>query len=388
MSSILNTYARKKISFKKGKGCYLYADDGKKYLDFVQGIAVNSLGHCHSHLIKTINKQSKKLWHVSNAFTILEQEKLAQRLCKHTFADAVAFQNSGTEATELAIKLARKYFYSQGKKNKNKVITFQGAFHGRTLAALFAANNPKHIEGFGPKVNGFDQVPFADHEALKKAVTDDTAAIMVEPIFGEGGVKVVPDYCIKGIRELCDEKDVLLILDEVQCGVGRTGKFFAFEHTGVIPDIVPIAKGIGSGFPIGACLMTKKVASCMTPGSHGSTFGGNPLAMSVGNAVLDIIFKKGFLKNVQKISKYFHKELHKLQSEYPKVVKEVRGAGLLVGLEISKDQTEFIKKLSDNKLLTVKASENVVRLLPPLTVKKQNIDEAVTILKKVCKTYR
>ena len=388
MSSILNTYARKKISFKKGKGCYLYADDGKKYLDFVQGIAVNSLGHCHSHLIKTINKQSRKLWHVSNAFTILEQEKLAQRLCKHTFADAVAFQNSGTEATELAIKLARKYFYSQGKKNKSRVITFQGAFHGRTLAALFAANNPKHIEGFGPKVNGFDQVPFADHEALKKAVTDDTAAIMVEPIFGEGGVKVVPDYCIKGIRELCDEKDVLLILDEVQCGVGRTGKFFAFEHTGVIPDIVPIAKGIGSGFPIGACLMTKKVASCMSPGSHGSTFGGNPLAMSVGNAVLDIIFKKGFLKNVQKISKYFHKELHKLQSEYPKVVKEVRGAGLLVGLKIFKDQTEFIKKLSDNKLLTVKASENVVRLLPPLTVKKQNIDEAVTILKKVCKTYR
>jgi acetylornithine/N-succinyldiaminopimelate aminotransferase len=388
MSSILNTYARKKISFKKGKGCYLYANDGQKYLDFVQGIAVNSLGHCHSHLIKTINKQSKKLWHVSNAFTILEQEKLAQRLCKHTFADAVAFQNSGTEATELAIKLARKYFYSQGKKNKNKVITFQGAFHGRTLAALFAANNPKHIEGFGPKVNGFDQVPFADHEALKKAVSDDTAAIMVEPIFGEGGVKVVPDYCIKGIRELCDEKDVLLILDEVQCGVGRTGKFFAFEHTGVIPDIVPIAKGIGSGFPIGACLMTKKVASCMTPGSHGSTFGGNPLAMSVGNAVLDIIFKKGFLKNVQKISKYFHKELHKLQSEYPKVVKEVRGAGLLVGLKISKDQTEFIKKLSDNKLLTVKASENVIRLLPPLTVKKQNIDEAVTILKKVCKTYK
>ncbi len=388
MSSILNTYARKKISFKKGKGCYLYADDGKKYLDFVQGIAVNSLGHWHGHVIKTINKQTKKLWHVSNAFTILEQEKLAQRLCKHTFADAVAFQNSGTEATELAIKLARKYFYSQGKKNKNKVVTFQGAFHGRTLAALFAANNSKHIEGFGPKVNGFDQVPFADHEALKKVVTDDTAAIMVEPIFGEGGVKVVPDYCIKGIRELCDEKDVLLILDEVQCGVGRTGKFFAFEHTGVIPDIVPIAKGIGSGFPIGACLMTKKVASCMTPGSHGSTFGGNPLAMSVGNAVLDIIFKKGFLKNVQKISKYFHKELHKLQSEYPKVVKEVRGAGLLVGLKISKDQTEFIKKLSDNKLLTVKASENVIRLLPPLTVKKQNIDEAVTILKKVCKTYR
>jgi len=357
-------------------------------LDFVQGIAVNSLGHCHSYLIKTINKQSKKLWHVSNAFTILEQEKLAQRLCKHTFADAVAFQNSGTEATELAIKLARKYFYSQGKKNKNKVVTFQGAFHGRTLAALFAANNPKHIEGFGPKVNGFDQVPFADHEALKKAVTDDTAAIMIEPIFGEGGVKVVPDYCIKGIRELCDEKGVLLILDEVQCGVGRTGKFFAFEHTGVIPDIVPIAKGIGSGFPMGACLMTKKVASCMAPGSHGSTFGGNPLAMSVGNAVLDIIFKKGFLKDVQKISKYFHKKLHKLQSEYPKVVKEVRGVGLLVGLKISKDQTKFIKKLSDNKLLTVKASENVVRLLPPLTVKKQNIDEAVTILKKVCKTYR
>jgi len=387
MSSILNTYARKKISFKKGKGCYLYADNGKKYLDFAQGIAVNSLGHCHEHLVKIINKQSKKLWHVSNAFIIPEQEKLAQRLCKHTFADVVAFQNSGTEATELSIKLARKYFYSKGKKDKNRIITFEGAFHGRTLAALFAANNPKHIEGFGPKIDGFDQVPFADHEALKKAVTDNTAAIMIEPVFGEGGVKIVPDYCLKGIKELCDEKDILLILDEVQCGTGRTGKFFAFEHSGVIPDIVPIAKGIGGGFPIGACLMNKKVASAMSPGSHGSTFGGNPMAMSIGNGVLDIILKKGFLNNVSKISKYFHKELKKIQSKYPKVIKEIRGLGLLVGIQLFKDPGQVIEQLMKNNLLAVKSSENVVRMLPPLIVKKKEIDQAIGILDKVCNNF-
>ena len=387
MSSILNTYARKKISFKKGKGSYLYSDDGKRYLDFAQGIAVNSLGHCHDHLVKTINKQSKKLWHVSNAFTIPEQEKLAKRLCKHTFAEAVAFQNSGTEATELSIKLARRYFYSKGEKEKNRIITFKGAFHGRTLAALFAANNPKHIEGFGPKIDGFDQVPFGDHEALKGAVNDNTAAIMIEPIFGEGGVKVVPDYCIKGIRELCDEKDILLILDEVQSGVGRTGKFFAFEHTKVDPDIVPIAKGIGGGFPIGACLMTKQVASVMSPGSHGSTFGGNPLAMSIGNAVLDVILKKGFLNGVTKISDYFYKELEKLKSKYPKIIKEIRGQGLLIGVQLFNDTAKFVEELVKNKLLTVKAGENVIRILPPLIVKKSEINESIGILDKVCNKF-
>jgi len=388
MSSVLKTYNRKKISFKKGKGCYLYSTNGKKYLDFVQGIAVNSLGHSNDYLIKAINKQSKKLWHVSNAFIIPEQERLAKRLTQKTFADYVAFQNSGAEATETAIKVARRYFYSKGYPKKNRILCLNKSFHGRTLATVFASNNKKLMEGFYPKVDGFDHFNFGNYKSLKKAITNRTAAIMVETIMGEGGIKVIPDHFLKNLRKICNKKKILLILDEVQCGIGRTGKFFAFEYAKIKPDIVPIAKGIGGGFPIGACLMTKKVASGMTPGSHGTTFGGNPLAMSVGNAVLDTIFKKGFLKNVQKISKYFHKELKKLKQEHPRVIKEIRGMGLLVGLKISKDQTKFIKKLLDNKLLTVKAAENVVRLLPPLTVKKKNIDEAVAILNKVCKTYK
>ena len=388
MSSILNTYNRKKISFKRGKGCYLYSTNGKKYLDFVQGIAVNSLGHANDHLIRAINKQSKKVWHVSNAFIIPEQEKLAKRLTQKTFADYVAFQNSGAEATEVAIKVARRYFYSKGKPKKNRILCLNNSFHGRTLATIFASNNKKSTEGFFPKVEGFDHFNFGNHKELEKKITSKTAAIMVETIMGEGGIKVIPDFCLRGLRKICNRKKILLILDEVQCGIGRTGKFFAFEHAKIKPDIVPIAKGIGGGFPIGACLMTKKVASGMKPGSHGTTFGGNPLAMSVGNAVLDVIFKKGFLKNVQKISKYFHKELEKLKQEYPNVIEEVRGMGLLIGIKVSQDQTKFIKKLLDYKLLTVRAAENVVRLLPPLTVKKKNIDEAVVILKKVCKTYR
>ena len=388
MSSILNTYNRKKVSFKRGKGCYLYSTNGKKYLDFVQGIAVNSLGHANEHLIRAINKQSKKVWHVSNAFIIPEQEKLAKRLTQKTFADYVAFQNSGAEATEVAIKVARRYFYSIGQPKKNRILCINKSFHGRTLATLFASNNKKMMEGFYPKVDGFDHFNFGNHKELEKKITSKTAAIMVETIMGEGGIKVIPDFCLRGLRKICNRKKILLILDEVQCGIGRTGKFFAFEHAKIKPDIVPIAKGIGGGFPLGACLMTKKVASGMKPGSHGTTFGGNPLAMSVGNAVLDVIFKKGFLKNVEKISRYFHKELQKLKKEYPKVIKDVRGMGLLVGIKISQDQTKFIKKLSDNKLLTVRAAENVVRLLPPLTVKKKNIDQAVAILKKVCKTYR
>ena len=396
MSSVLGTYARKAISFKEGKGSYLFTENGDKYLDFVQGIATNILGHCHEHLVKTIQEQSKKLWHVSNAFVIPDQERLAKRLTENTFADFVCFQNSGTEATEASIKIARKYFHKIGKPEKNRIITFKGAFHGRTLAALFAANNPKHIEGFGPKVDGFDQVAFpgsqkqsdTDHKSIKKAINKNTAAIMVETIMGEGGIKVIPDFCLKGLRKICNEKKILLILDEVQCGIGRTGKFFAFEHAGIKPDIVPIAKGIGGGFPMGACLVNKKVASGMAPGTHGTTFGGNPLAMSVGNAVLDVILEKKFLKNVEKISNYFHVELKKTQDEYPKVIKEVRGIGLLVGLRIYVDQTTFIKKLADKKLLTIRAAENVVRLLPPLNVKKQEIDLAIAILKKVCKNYK
>ena len=388
MSSVLNTYSRKKISFKKGKGCYLYSSKGKKYLDFVQGIAVNSLGHSNDYLNKAINKQSKKLWHVSNVFIIPEQEKLAKRLTQKTFADYVVFQNSGAEATEAAIKIARRYFYSKGQPKKNRILCINKSFHGRTLATIFASNSKKMMEGFYPKVDGFDHFNFADHKDLEKKITKKTAAIMVETIMGEGGIKVIPDFCLRHLRKLCNKKKILLILDEVQCGIGRTGKFFAYEHAKIKPDIVPIAKGIGGGFPIGACLMTKKVASGMTPGSNGTTFGGNPLAMSVGNAVLDVIFKKGFLRNVQQTSKYFHNELQNLKKKYPKVILEVRGMGLLLGLKISKDQNKFINKLLENKLLAVRAAENVIRLLPPLNVKKKNIDEAVAILNKVCKTYK
>jgi acetylornithine/N-succinyldiaminopimelate aminotransferase len=385
MSSILGTYARKNISFSKGKGSYLYDLKGEQYLDFASGIAVNSLGHCHDHLVKIIQEQSKKLWHVSNMFIIPEQEKLAKRLTDYTFADFVCFQNSGSEATEASIKIARKYFHTIGQPNKKRIITFRGAFHGRTLASLFAANNPKHIEGFGPKVDGFDQVPFADVESLKKVITNETAGIMIETILGEGGIKEVPNYCLKGLRELCDEKNLLLILDEVQCGIGRTGDFFAFEKSGIVPDIVPIAKGIGGGFPLGACLLTKKISVGMTPGTHGSTFGGNPLAMAVGNGVLDIILQDGFLDNVKKISKYFDQELIGLKKKYSKIILEVRGRGLLKGLKLAVDNTKFIETLMKYKMLVVKAEEQVIRLFPALIVSKKEIDEAISKINKACK---
>ena len=388
MSALVKNYNRRKISFKKGKGSFIYANNGKKYLDFVQGIAVNSLGHANAYLIKAVNKQSKKLWHVSNAFIIPEGERLAKRLTQKTFADLVMFQNSGAEATEAAIKVARRYFYSIGQPKKNRILCIKNSFHGRTLATIFASGSKKMTEGFGPKVDGFDHFEFGNHKALKKAITNKTAAIMVEPILGEGGIKVIPDWCLRELRKICNQKKILLILDEVQCGIGRSGKFFAFEHAKVKPDIVPIAKGIGGGFPIGAVLMTKKAASGMTPGTHGSTFGGNPLAMSVGNAVLDQIFKKGFLKNVQKISKYFHSELKKIQKQYSNIIKEVRGVGLLIGLQLHSDQAKFIQKLMDNKLLTIRAGENVIRILPPLTVKKKEINLAIKIIRKVCKEYK
>ena len=388
MSSILNTYNRKKINFTKGKGSFLYSKSGKKYLDFIQGIAVNCLGHANDYLIKSIYKQSKKLWHISNVFTIPEQERLAKRLTQKTFADFVAFQNSGAEATEAAIKFARRYFYSKGQPRKNRVLCINNSFHGRTIATIFASNSKKATEGFGPKADGFDHFNFGDHKGLEKAITSRTAAIMVETIMGEGGIKVIPDYCLKGLRKLCNKKNILLILDEVQCGIGRSGKFFAFEHAKIKPDIVPIATGIGGGFPIGAVLVNKKVASGMKPGTHGSTFGGNPLAMSAGNAVMDIMFKKGFLGNVTKNGKYFLSELNKLKEKYPKIIKEVRGKGLLLGLCLYKDQTNFIKKLLDNKLLTVRAAENVVRLLPPLNVTKQEINLGLKIIDNVCKKYK
>ena len=385
MSSLAKNYNRRKIAFKRGKGSFLYSTDGKKYLDFIQGIAVNSLGHSNPNLIRAMNKQAKKVWHVSNAFIIPEGEKLASKIKKRTFADYVIFQNSGTEATETAIKVARRYFYSIGKPKKNRILCVKNSFHGRTLAAIFASGSKKMTEGFGPKIDGFDHFEFGNHKSLKKKISNKTAAIMVEPIMGEGGIKVIPDWCLRELRKICNKKKILLILDEVQCGVGRSGKFFAFEHAKVKPDIVPIAKGIGGGFPMGAVLMTKKVASCMVPGTHGSTFGGNPLAMSIGNAVLDQIFKKGFLKNVKKISVYFHKELNKIKNDYPKLIEEVRGIGLLIGLKLFNNQIKFIKKLENNKLLTIKAAENVVRILPPLNVSKSEVDLAIQIIRKVCK---
>ena len=385
MTYLAKNYNRKKISFKYGRGSYLYSIDNKKYLDFVQGIAVNSLGHAHPKLVETINNQSKKLWHVSNAFQIPEGEKLAKKLCQKTFANFVMFQNSGAEATEAAIKVARRYFYSIGKKNKNIILCVKNSFHGRTLAAIYASGSKKMTEGFGPKVSGFNHFTFGDHKTLMKKITKRTAAIMVEPIMGEGGIKVIPDWCLKELRNLCNKKKILLILDEVQCGISRTGSFFSFEKSKVKPDIVPIAKGIGGGFPIGAVLMNKKVASGMTPGTHGSTFGGNPLAMAVGNKVMDIVSSKKFLKNINYLSKYFLSNLNKIKDQYPNIIKSIRGRGFLIGIQLHKDQTIFIKKLMDNRLLTIRAAENVVRVLPPLNVKKNELDEALKIISKVCK---
>jgi acetylornithine/N-succinyldiaminopimelate aminotransferase len=388
MSYLVKNYNRKKISFSYGKGAYLFTKNKSRYLDFVQGIAVNSLGHTHPKLVKAINDQAKKLWHVSNAFTIPEGEELAKKLVSKTFADYVMFQNSGTEATEAAIKVARKYFYSIGKPKKNRILCVKNSFHGRTIAAIFASGSKKMTEGFGPKVGGFDHFSFGDHKNLQKLITKKTAAVMVETIMGEGGIKVIPDWCLRGLRKICNKKGVLLILDEVQCGIGRTGDFLAFEKSKVKPDIVPIAKGIGGGFPIGAVLMNKKVASVMTAGTHGSTFGGNPLAMKVGSSVIDIVSNKQFLKNIKKNSKYFHDELNKVKIKFPKIIKEIRGKGFLIGIQLFKDQTYFIKSLMKNKLLTIRAAENVVRILPPLNVKKIEIKQALRIIQKVCMSHK
>ena len=391
MGALANNYNRRKISFKYGKGSFLYSTKGKKYLDFVQGIAVNSLGHANPYLIKALNKQAKKVWHVSNAFQIPEAEKLAKMLVQKTFADKVIFQNSGAEATEAAIKIARKYFFSIGKPNKNKILCIKNSFHGRTIAAIYASGSKKMIEGYGPKVPGFDHIDFRNFKPrfpnLRKKIKKNTAAIMVESIMGEGGIKTIPDKCLKYLRKICNEKKILLILDEVQSGIGRSGNFFAYETSKIKPDIVPIAKGIGGGFPIGAVLMTNKVAKAMNPGSHGSTFGGNPNACAVGIEVMKQIFKPRFLNNVKKMSDHLFLGLYNLKSNYPKVIKEIRGKGLLIGIQLNVNQTEFIKSLERNNLLTIRAAENVVRILPPLNVKKNEIDLAVKIIDKVCAEY-
>ena len=387
-SSLAKNYKRRNLSFTKGRGSFLYTKREGKFLDFVQGIAVNSLGHANPSLVKAINKQSKKLWHVSNSFIIPEGEELAKKLTNRTFADAVIFQNSGTEATEAAIKVARRYFYSLGKPKKNRILCIKNSFHGRTLAAINASGSKKMVEGFGPKVGGFDHFKFGNHKELKRKITSKTAAIMIEPIMGEGGIKVIPAWCLKELRQICNKKKILLILDEVQCGIGRSGKFFSYEYANIKPDIVPIAKGIGGGFPIGAVLMTKKVSKAMVPGTHGSTFGGNPLAMSVGNAVMDEIFKKGFLSKVKSNSKYFISGLNKIKNKFPNIIKEIRGVGLILGIQLHHDQTKFIHSLMKNKLLTIRAAENVIRILPPLNVSKNEINIALKIINKVCNGYK
>ena len=388
MSALANNYNRRKIAFKKGKGSFLFSTKGEKYLDFLSGIAVNTLGHSNSILNKALLKQSRKLWHVSNSFLIPEGEKLALKIVNNTFADSVMFVNSGAEANEAAIKIARKYYYSKGKPYKNRILCIKNSFHGRTLANIYASGSKKMTEGFGPKVDGFDHFNFGNIDSLKKKITRKTAAIFFETAMGESGIKVNSKKFLREVKSICSKKKILLILDEVQCGIGRSGKFFAFEYSNIKPDIVPIAKGIGGGFPIGAVLMSKEVSKYMGPGTHGSTFGGNPLAMSVGNAVMDQILKKNFLMNIRSLSRYFIKELNIIKKKYPNIISEVRGIGYLIGLKLKIDQTKFIEQLTKNKLLTIRAAENVVRILPPLNVKKLELDMALKIINKVCSDYK
>ena len=388
MSYVLETYARSvKDNFVKGEGCYLYTDKGEKYLDFVQGIAVNALGHNHEYLVKTMKSQADKPWHISNLFLIQEQEKFAKRLCELTKFDSVGFQNSGAEATELAIKAAVKYFYSIRKPEKNKILCINSSFHGRTIATISAGNNPKHTEGF-PNLPNFDHFDFGNHEQLKDKITEKTCAILIEPILGEGGVKVIPDHCLKGLRELCDEKNILLICDEIQCGYYRSGKFFAHQYANIKPDIVPFAKAVAGGYPSGGCLFVEKVADCMKVGTHGSTFAGSPMAMGLANAVLDVMLKPEFDEHILKVSKYFFNQLNNIQNKFPKIIKEIRGKGLMIGLQFFEEPNKFLKEFYNNKLIMVKASDNVIRILPPLNVKKKEIDEGINIINKTLQEYK
>ena len=382
IAPILPTYARADVAFERGEGSWLIATDGRRFLDFGSGIAVNSCGHSHPHLVKALTEQAAKLWHTSNLYQMPEGRRLAERLIAHTFADTVFFCNSGAEANEAAIKMARKFHAAQGHPEKFRIITFEGAFHGRTLATIAAGGQKKYLEGFGPKVDGFDQVPFGDHEALKAAITSETAAIMIEPIQGEGGIRSVPPQCMRGLRELCDDKGLLLIYDEVQTGVGRTGKLFAHEWAGAPPDIMSIAKGIGGGFPMGACLATERAAVGMTAGTHGTTFGGNPLAMAVGNAVLDVILADGFLEAVAHKALLLKQKLAALKDRHPKVIEDVRGEGLLMGVKARVPNTELQAAARDAGLLSVAAGDNVLRLIPPLTVTEGELDEAVRRLEQ------
>jgi acetylornithine/N-succinyldiaminopimelate aminotransferase len=383
-SHLLPTYARVDLAFERGEGAWLITAAGERYLDFTSGVAVNALGHAHPHMVKALTEQAQKVWHVSNLYRIPEGERLADRLCAVSFAETVFFQNSGAEAIECAIKMARKYQSACGKPERYRIITFEGAFHGRTLAAIAATGNKKYLDGFGPPVEGFDQVPYADLEATKKAIGPATAAIMIEPVMGEGGVRVVPHTFLRALRKVCDDRGLLLIFDEIQTGVGRTGDLFAYEHTGVTPDIMALAKALGGGFPIGACLATAEASKGMTAGTHGSTFGGNPLAMAAGNAVLDVVTTDGFLDRVRKNSLLFKQRLAELKDRHIKVIAEVRGEGLLMGLRMVPPASEMVDELRAEKMITVAAGDNVVRLLPPLIIGEHEISEAIVRIDRAC----
>ncbi len=391
-SALMNTYARADIGFERGEGCYLWDTEGRRYLDFFAGIAVNSLGHSHPHLVKTVQEQAAKLWHVTNVFQIPEGERLAQRLTADSFADVVFFTNSGVEAMEGMIKLARRYHFAKGNPEKWRIVTVEGAFHGRSLATIAAANNPKYVEGFGPAVDGFDNVPFGNMNALRDAITPETAAILIEPIQGEGGIRPADTEYMRALRTAADEFGLLLILDEVQAGNGRTGKMWAHEWSGIKPDAIATAKGLGGGFPIGAILATDEAASGMAPGLHGTTFGGNPMAMAVGNAVLDILLADGFMDQVQAMGALLKDKLEALVAAHPTVFTEVRGSGLMMGIKCNADEgvtnVEMMTRLRDAGLLTVGAGANVLRLLPPLIIEEHHIDEAIAILESVAANWK
>jgi acetylornithine/N-succinyldiaminopimelate aminotransferase len=383
-SHLLPTYARVDLAFERGEGAWLIATNGERYLDFTSGVAVNALGHAHPHLVEAITKQANRLWHVSNLYRIPESERVAEKLCAASFADVVFFCNSGAEAMECAIKMARKFQSARGCPERYRIITFDGAFHGRTLATLAAGGQKKYLDGFGPVVEGFDQVPFADLEATKRAVGPQTAAILIEPIMGEGGVRVVPNEFLRALRRLCDQHGLLLVFDEVQTGIGRTGELFAYQRCGVAPDIMALAKALGGGFPLGACLATSDAAKGMTTGTHGSTFGGNPLAMAAANALLEVVLADGFLEHVRRVSLVLKQKLAEIKDRYPTIIAELRGEGLLVGLRAVVPSAELVDELRAEKMITAAAGDNVVRFLPPLIVSEEEVAEAVRRLERAC----
>ncbi|OAN85798.1 aspartate aminotransferase family protein [Sulfitobacter geojensis] len=380
ISSVLPTYSRAPLSFVSGAGSWLTEADGRRFLDLGAGIAVNALGHAHPALVETLIAQAGQLWHTSNLYQIPQQQALADRLVEHTFADTVFFTNSGTEACELAVKMARKYFYDKGQPERVEIITFDGSFHGRSAAGIAAAGSEKMTKGFGPLLGGFKHLPFGDHDALNAAISDKTCAVMVEPVQGEGGIRPLPDACLKGLRDLCDEHGILMILDEVQCGVGRTGKLFAHEWAGVTPDIMMVAKGIGGGFPLGAVLATENAASGMTAGTHGSTYGGNPLGCAVGCTVMDIVSDPAFLAEVNRKASLLRQKLEGMIASHPDVFESVRGTGLMLGLKCKVAPMDVVNAGYDQEVITVPAADNVVRLLPPLTITDEEIAEAVNRL--------